>query len=55
MVKTMQDYAKQYQHENRNKGKVVKVTDYSLVFESNSSKEGKTETHIVYESYFMEF
>lgn len=54
MMKTMQEYAKTYQHENRNKGKVVKINDYSFVFENNPTKDGKVESFIVCLSWFCE-
>lgn len=54
MMKTMQEYAKAYQHENRNKGKVVKINDYSFVFEKNPTKDGKVESFIVCLSWFCE-
>lgn len=54
-MKTMAEYAKQYQHENRNKGTVSNVTDYSLKFTSNPSKNGEQpKSHIVMLSYFWE-
>lgn len=51
-MKTMEEYAKQYQHEHRNVGKVSDVTDYSFKF-TTKTKEQEKSTIIVL-SYFWE-
>ena len=53
-MKTMEDYAREYQRENCSKGKVKEVTDYSFTFEKNPAKEGKVENVVVYLSYFWQ-
>lgn len=53
-MKTMEDYAREYQRENYSKGKVKEVTDYSFTLEKNPTKEGKVENVIVYLSYFWQ-
>lgn len=54
-MKTMEEYARQYQHENRNKGVVSNVTDYSFKFTTNPKKDGEQpKSYLVMKSYFWE-
>ena len=52
-MKSMVEYAKQYQHENRNKGVVSDVTSYSFKFTENPKKPGEQpKSYMVMISYF---
>ena len=52
-MKTMEEYARQYQHENRGKGLVSDVTSYSFKFTLNPKKEGEQpKSYVVMKSYF---
>lgn len=54
-MKTMQEYARRYQHENRNRGFVSDVTDYSFKFTVYPKKENEQpKSYMVMESYFWE-
>lgn len=54
-MKTMEEYARQYQHENRNKGVVSDVTNYSFKFTTNPKKDGEQpKSYMVMISYFLE-
>lgn len=54
-MKTMQEYAKQYQHEHRNEGVVSDVTSYSFKFTTNpKKKDEQPKSYMVMISYFVE-
>lgn len=54
-MKGMQEYAKQYQHENRNKGTVSDVTSYSFKFTENPKNKGEQpKSYIVMLSWFWQ-
>lgn len=54
-MKSMQEYARQYQHENRNKGTVSNINEYSFKFETNPKKEGEQpKSYMVYKSWFWQ-
>lgn len=54
-MKSMEEYARLYQHENRNKGVVSNVTDYSFKFTTNPKKDGEQpKSYLVMKSYFWE-
>ena len=54
-MKTMQEYAKQYQHEHRNEGVVSNVNDYSFKFTCHpKKKDDKPKEYMVMISYFCE-
>ena len=53
-LEQMEKYAKQYQHENRNKGKVTSITDYSLTFTTNENSKDKGKSYVVMKSYFLD-
>ena len=54
-MKTMQEYARQYQHENRNAGVISNVNTYSLKFTTTPKKDTEQpKSHIVMKSWFWE-
>lgn len=54
-MKTMQEYARQYQHKNRGKGIVSNVTDYSLKFTTFPEKDTEQpKEYVVFKSWFLE-
>ncbi len=49
----MEKIANDFLTKNRNKGLVKRVTSYSFDFETNADKNGKSETTVYMESYFL--
>jgi hypothetical protein len=54
-MKTMEEYAAEYQKKHRGKGKVTDVTDYSFKYTTLPLKEDeKPKSYVVMKSYFWE-
>ena len=49
----MQETADKFWKQNRGKGRVTKVNDYSFVWETLPDKDGKTKTTVYMASYFL--
>lgn len=51
----MEKIANEFWKQNRGKGRVVNITDYSFVWETLPDKNGSTKQVTYMLSYFMEF
>ena len=54
-MKTMNDYAREYQHKNQNKGTVSNITDYSFKFTTTPKNGEKPVECVIMKSYFLNF
>ena len=52
-MKSMEDYAREYQHKNRGKGTVSNVNNYSFKFTELTKNNEKPKEDVVMKSYFL--
>lgn len=52
-MKSMEDYAREYQHKNRGKGTVSNVNNYSFKFTELTKNNEKPKEYLVMKSYFL--
>lgn len=53
-MKTMREYAYEYEMKHKNKGMVTKLEDYRFLFTEKADKNGKSNSYWVMLSWFLD-
>lgn len=53
-MKTMREYAYEYEMKHKNKGMVTKLEDYRFLFTEKADKNGKSNSYLVMLSWFLD-